>query len=214
MIKRSTDFIVALFGVLILSPVFVLVALLIKCFDGGGPVFYVQRRVGRGGREFPMYKFRTMVVNADRASALTIGSDSRITPVGVYLRKFKIDELPQLWNVLVGDMSLVGPRPEVARFVECYSDSQRAVLALKPGVTDPASFAFFNESDILSTSSDPEQFYKDHLMPEKIRINLDYAAKANFAADLFLILATVGRIFGVKLDVFRYLEIDLPKVSS
>jgi lipopolysaccharide/colanic/teichoic acid biosynthesis glycosyltransferase len=210
--KRLSDILFSLIGLLILSPLLAVTAVLIKLSDGG-PVFFVQQRIGRGGSVFPMLKFRTMVVNAAaKGSALTIGADARITPIGRVLRRLKLDELPQLLNVLRGEMSLVGPRPEVSKFVECYTPAQREVLLLKPGITDPSSFAFFDESELLASQGDPERFYKDHLMGEKIRINLDYAAKANFATDMFLILATVGRMAGVKLDIFGPLKIELPKV--
>jgi lipopolysaccharide/colanic/teichoic acid biosynthesis glycosyltransferase len=210
--KRLSDFLFSLIGLLILSPLLLLVGALIKVYDGG-PVLFVQNRIGRGGGTFRMLKFRTMVVDAAaKGAALTVGADSRITPVGRFLRRYKIDELPQLLNVLRGEMSLVGPRPEVAKFVDCYTPSQREVLLLKPGITDPSSFAFFDESELLASKADPERFYKDHLMGEKIRINLDYAAKAGFGTDMFLILATVSRMAGVKLDIFAHLKIELPKV--
>ncbi|MGZ3722078.1 MAG: sugar transferase [Bdellovibrionales bacterium] len=213
MSKRATDIVLSFLGLVILSPLLLVIAVLIKVYDGAA-VFFIQNRIGRGGEPFRMYKFRTMVMNADKGAALTIGQDSRITPVGKFLRRYKIDELPQLWNVLVGEMSLVGPRPEIARFVDCYSPEQREVLKLKPGITDPASFAFFDESELLSRKADPERFYKEQLMGEKIRINLDYAAKAGFLTDLILIFATVGRMVGVKFDVFGHLKIELPKVQG
>jgi lipopolysaccharide/colanic/teichoic acid biosynthesis glycosyltransferase len=213
MMKRAVDFVMSLLGLVILSPFFAVIALLVKIHDRG-PVFFVQTRVGQGGRPFRMFKFRSMTMGSDKGAALTVGQDPRITPVGHFLRRGKIDELPQLINVLRGEMSLVGPRPEIEKFVACYSTDQREVLRLKPGITDPASFAFFDESDLLSQVADPERFYQDQLMGEKIRINLDYAERANLLTDTLLILATVGRMFGVKLNVFSWLKIELPKVKA
>ncbi len=212
MIKRIFDFICSGCGLVMLAPFFAVIAVLIKREDGG-PVFYRQSRVGLNGRPFFMLKFRSMIVNADRGSALTVGADSRITPVGGFLRRLKLDELPQLINVFCGEMSLVGPRPEVARYVEAYSPDQREVLRLKPGITDPASFAFFDESELLGQAADPEVFYIQQLMPEKIRINLAYGARANLFTDLLLIFATVGRIFGVKLDIFSFLKLESPRFN-
>ncbi len=210
--KRLADLLFSVIGLVILSPFLAVVAVLVKLHDWG-PVFYRQERVGQGGHPFCMLKFRSMVVNADRGSKLTVGGDSRITPIGRVLRRYKIDELPQLLNVLRGEMSLVGPRPEVAKFVDAYSLKQKEVLRLKPGITDPASFAFFDEGELLATKADPERFYRDQLMGEKIRINLEYAAKAGFATDLVLIMATVGKMFGVKFDIFGHLKIEMPRIS-
>jgi lipopolysaccharide/colanic/teichoic acid biosynthesis glycosyltransferase len=211
--KRLSDVLLSALGLVILSPLFAVIAVLVKTYDGG-PVFFRQLRVGQGGHPFCILKFRSMVTNADKGASLTVGQDARITPVGKYLRRYKIDELPQLWNVIRGEMSLVGPRPEITKFVDAYSLAQKEVLRLKPGITDPASFAFYDESELLAGKADPERFYRDHLMGEKIRINLDYAAKASFATDLLLIVATVGRMAGVKLDVFGHLKIEMPKVPS
>lgn len=211
--KRATDLTFSIFGLVILSPLFLFIAAAIKLSDRG-PVFYRQARVGRGGRPFFMLKFRSMINGADRGSALTIGGDSRITRVGAVIRRCKIDELPQLWNVFAGEMSLVGPRPEVARYVDCYSPEQRKVLDLNPGITDPSSFAFFDESELLSRAEDPERFYVERLMPEKIRINLDYGKRAGFFSDLLLIVATVLRMVGLRLDIFRILAMELPRVHG
>lgn len=212
MIKRSLDFIASALGLVLLSPVFLGVALWIKLSDNG-PVFFRHSRIGRGGKPFLMLKFRSMVVGAAKVGlALTVGDDRRITPVGKVLRATKIDELPQLWNVLKGEMSLVGPRPEVASFVMHYSTPQRRVLELKPGITDPASFAFYNESEILGRVADPERYYRDQIMGEKIRINLEYAARANVLTDLVLIFATIGRSFGIRFDLFAWLKIQAPKI--
>ena len=198
--KRALDLILSLVGLIALSPALFLVMILIRLSDGG-PALFVQRRVGRGGREFNMFKFRTMIVNAESKGAqITVGNDQRVTAMGSLLRKTKFDELPQLWNVLLGQMSFVGPRPEVKKYVDLYSLSHREVLKLKPGITDLASFAFFNESELLGQAKDAEVFYLNVLMPEKIRINLEYARQANLATDLWLITATVLRSLGWRAD--------------
>jgi lipopolysaccharide/colanic/teichoic acid biosynthesis glycosyltransferase len=213
MIKRGADLLFASVGLGVLSPLFALIALAIK-FHDGGPIFFRQERVGREGRPFTIFKFRSMAQGAEkRGAAITVGMDSRITPLGHILRRYKLDELPQLLNVVRGEMSLVGPRPEVAKFVKLYSADQAAVLKLQPGITDPASFAFFDEAETLSRVADPERFYIEQLMVEKIRINLDYARKANFYTDLILILATLGRAVGLHFDIFSWLKIDLPNLK-
>jgi lipopolysaccharide/colanic/teichoic acid biosynthesis glycosyltransferase len=187
--KRAFDMVSAGIGLIAVSPILVGIALVVKL--DGGPAFYRQERVGRGGRPFRMWKFRTMVPNADRLGPqLTVAGDRRITRVGRWLRRSKLDELPQLLNVLVGEMSLVGPRPEVARYVARYTAAQRRVLALRPGITDPASIRYRDEERELAEASDPEAHYVAHVMPEKIRLNLDYAARANVLRDVGVILAT------------------------
>lgn len=212
MMKRLVDLCLAAIGLVVLAPVFGLIAFIVKLGDGG-PIFFVQTRVGLGGKFFKIVKFRSMIVRKGAAgSSLTVGADQRITPVGEYLRRFKLDELPQLWNVLCGVMSFVGPRPEVPMFVMNYSPSGREVLKLKPGITDPASFAFFDESEVLSRVADPEAFYREYIMVEKIRINLEYASRATLRTDLVLILATVARAFGFHLDIFTWLKIMPPNL--
>lgn len=188
--KRVFDLCIAIPGLIFLSPLFLVVALLIK-LDDGGPVFFLQERVGYRGRRFRIWKFRTMYVGAEQKGSLTIGEDPRITRVGRWLRKWKIDELPQLINVVLGEMSLVGPRPEVPKYVALYNEEQLRVLDLVPGITDPASISFRNESDILATVSDPEQVYVERIMPEKIRINLKYAEKATVWTDFIVIWRTL-----------------------
>jgi len=193
--KRVLDFTASLLGVLILWPFFLIIAILIKAEDGG-PVFFRQVRVGKGGKHFRIWKFRTMVVDAEHKGGLiTVGRDPRVTKVGYWLRKAKLDELPQLFNVLRGEMSLVGPRPEVPRYVGFYSEEQRRVLELKPGITDPASILYRNENDLLDGVPDPEKVYVEQIMPDKIRLNLEYAARASFWSDLGVILRTLARIF-------------------
>jgi lipopolysaccharide/colanic/teichoic acid biosynthesis glycosyltransferase len=193
--KRTLDLVGAGAGVVLLSPIFLVVALLVKTEDGG-PVFFRQERVGYRGRPFSIWKFRTMVPGAElRGLPLTVGRDVRVTRVGAWLRRLKLDELPQLFNVLAGDMTLVGPRPEVPRYVASYGLEQRRVLELVPGVTDEASIRYLDESAVLAAAADPEQMYVDEIIPEKIRINLAYAAHATVWTDIRVILATVRRLF-------------------
>lgn len=194
-IKRPFDLFFSFVGISLFLPVGALIALIIK-IDDGGPIFYIQERVGQGGRHFKMIKFRTMIRDADKiGSAITIGNDSRITRVGRWLRRFKLDEFPQLFNVLKGEMSFVGPRPEVPRYVGKYDDIERKVLNLIPGITDPASIIYRNENEILGKFGDPEKYYVEKIMPDKIRINLEYAKKANVLSDIFVILQTIGLLF-------------------
>jgi len=192
--KRLFDIVASAIGLLVLWPVFLVIAVLIKLEDGG-PVFYRQERIGYKGRPFKIWKFRTMVVNADKlGKPLTVGRDPRITRVGYWLRKFKLDELPQLLNVLLGEMSLVGPRPEVPQYVALYNPEQRKVLDLVPGITDPASIKFANEAELLAEASNPEKFYIEHIMPTKIRLNMEYASHATLWSDILVILKTLVRI--------------------
>lgn len=189
---RLFDLLGAALGLLLLSPALLLIAAAIRLTDGP-PVFYRQVRVGRHGRPFRIWKFRTMVVDADRAGKpLTVGGDPRVTRTGAWLRRWKLDELPQLLNVVAGDMAFVGPRPEVPRYVDLYTESQRRVLELRPGITDLASIAYRNESDLLEGREDPEAHYIGTILPHKIRINLDYAARATFLKNIKVILATLG----------------------
>ena len=193
--KRTLDLVGAAAGVVVLSPLFLVVALLVKAQDGG-PVFFRQDRVGYRGRPFRIWKFRTMVPDAAaRGLPLTVGRDPRVTLVGEWLRRVKLDELPQLFNVLAGDMTLVGPRPEVPRYVASYGLEQRRVLELVPGVTDEASIRYVDESALLAAAADPERVYVDEIIPEKIRLNLAYAAHATVWTDLRVILATVRQLF-------------------
>jgi len=190
--KRAFDLFWSSLGLVVLSPVLALLALAVKLEDGG-PVFFRQLRIGRGGRPFRIWKFRTMVVDADRQGrAITVGRDPRITRVGHWLRDSKLDEIPQLLNVFSGEMSLVGPRPEVPRYVELYTEAQRAILALRPGITDLASIKYRNESDLLGAAENPDETYMQILLPDKIRINLAYASEAGLWSDFLVILATLG----------------------
>lgn len=192
MAKRAFDLFWSVLGLAVLSPLLLLVALLVKLEDGG-PVFFRQVRIGRGGHPFLIWKFRTMVVDAERQGrAITVGQDRRITRIGRYLRNTKLDEFPQLLNVLAGEMSLVGPRPEVPRYVDHYTEAQRAILGLRPGITDLASIKYRNESDLLGQAEDPEATYVQVVLPDKIRINLAYAEGAGVGSDFLVILATLG----------------------
>ena len=169
---RLCDIVFSFFGLLFLSPLFLIVALWIV-IDDPGPVFYRQQRVGRHNRDFGLLKFRSMRVGADKMSLITIGErDPRVTRAGYYIRKFKLDELPQLWNVLIGDMSLVGPRPEVRRYVDLYTEKQRQVLSVRPGITDYASIEYIDENKLLAQAADPDKTYIEEIMPAKIELNM------------------------------------------
>jgi len=172
--QRFFDVIISFIGLIILLPIFFFIAIWIKC-DSKGPIFYKQVRVGKNGVDFYLYKFRSMRVGADKKGLITVGGrDPRITYSGYFIRKYKIDELPQLLNVLKGDMSIVGPRPEVRKYVDLYTDEQRLVLSIRPGITDYASIEYIDENEILGKSSDPEKTYIEDIMPEKIKYNMKY----------------------------------------
>lgn len=189
--KRAFDLVGAGLGLVLLAPLFALLAILVKAEDGG-PVFFRQERVGYRGRPFRMWKFRTMVPDAEaRGLPLTVGSDPRVTRIGAWLRRLKLDELAQLFNVLAGDMTLVGPRPEVPRYTAWYGAAEQRVLDLVPGMTDEASIRYADESTILAAAADPERRYVEEIAPEKIRLSLGYAARATVWTDFQLILATV-----------------------
>lgn len=188
--KRTCDIILSAIGLLCLSPLLLLVALWVK-LDSPGPVFYRQVRVGRYNQDFRIYKFRSMYTDSDKRGLITIGGrDPRVTHAGYYIRKFKLDELPQLINVLVGDMSFVGPRPEVRKYVNLYTPEQMHVLDVRPGITDAASIKYRNENDILAAQPEPERYYIEVIMQDKLRINLDYVANHTIRGDLRLILNT------------------------
>ena len=190
-IKRVCDFILSLIGIIVLSPIFIIVSIAIK-LDSKGKILFLQKRVGRYGKEFNIYKFRTMVSDAERlGKQITVGNDNRITKVGAFLRKYKIDELPQLFNVLKGDMSLVGPRPEVPKYVKLYSEEQKKVLNVRPGITDMASLRYKDENEILGKVDNPEEYYINVIMKDKLKLNLEYIEKSNIFFDLYLIIKTV-----------------------
>lgn len=188
--KRLFDILLSGLGLLIISPLFLIVAIWIK-LDSPGPIFYRQVRVGRYNRDFRIFKFRSMRIGSDKGSLVTIGGrDPRITRSGYFIRKFKIDELPQLINVLVGDMSLVGPRPEVRHYVNYWTEEQMHVLDVRPGITDPASIKFRNENELLAQAEDPEKYYIEVIMQEKIKLYLDYVKKNSLWYDIKLIFQT------------------------
>ncbi|MDR0751006.1 MAG: sugar transferase [Christensenellaceae bacterium] len=194
MFKRLFDIVASFLGLLVLLIPFMIVAILIKTTSHGG-VFYCQTRIGKNESEFKIIKFRTMIANSGKGQLITTGDDKRITKVGRFLRKAKIDELPQLFNVLIGNMSLVGPRPEVAKYVSLYNEQQRKVLSVKPGITDPASIIYRNENSLLSDSENPEEKYITEIMPKKLEINLVYIEKQSFWYDIKIIFKTIGLIF-------------------
>lgn len=199
MVKRSFDLLMAVLGLLLLSPLFLLAALVIKR-GSPGPVFFRQVRVGRHGVPFSIYKFRTMRSDAEAVGGqLTVGEDPRITREGAFLRKYKLDEFPQLINVVLGEMSLVGPRPEVPKYVALYDEAQRRVLDVRPGITDPASIEFREENALLATADDPERAYVEIVMPRKLEMNLAYLGRQSLVTDLGVITQTVLRVFGRRL---------------
>jgi lipopolysaccharide/colanic/teichoic acid biosynthesis glycosyltransferase len=195
MLKRIFDILFSFFGLLLLLPLFAVISLLI-IFNSPGGIFYLQIRVGKNNKDFKLFKFRTMKTDSDKKGLLTVGNaDSRITRTGLWLRKYKLDELPQLFNVLLGDMSLVGPRPEVRKYVDMYSPEQLKVLSVKPGITDNASIEYADENELLSKQPEPEKFYIREVMPAKLKINLEYISNQSVAEDFRIILKTFFRIF-------------------
>lgn len=195
MLKRLFDILFSLLLIILLLPVLVIIGILVK-LDSMGPVFYLQTRVGKNNRDFKLFKFRTMYVDADKKGLLTVGHrDSRITRVGYNLRRYKIDELPQLFNVLIGDMSVVGPRPEVRKYVDMYNERQQKVVTVRPGITDFASIRFVNENELLKNAENPEKLYIDEIMPAKLELNLKYIENRHFFKDLKIILLTAKAIF-------------------
>lgn len=184
---RFTSFV----GLLILLPVLIIVAILIKVKMPGGPAFFSQKRVGQNGRLFTMYKFRTMVNTTESWSSISVAGESRITPLGAKLRKYKLDELPELWNVFIGDMSFVGPRPDVPGYADMLVGEDREVLELRPGITGPASLKYRNEEEILATVDDPQKYNDEVIYPDKVRINRYYLHHYSFWMDIKLIVTTV-----------------------
>lgn len=190
MLKRLFDIVASGLGLIVLSPLFLILAIWIK-LDSKGPVFYRQVRVGYKNKDFRIFKFRSMRVGSDKGSLVTIGGhDPRVTRSGYFIRKFKFDELPQLINVFLGDMSLVGPRPEVRHYVDYWTPEQMHVLDVRPGITDPASIKFRNENELMEQAEDPEKYYIEVIMQEKIKLYLEYVEKHNFFYDLGLIFKT------------------------
>jgi lipopolysaccharide/colanic/teichoic acid biosynthesis glycosyltransferase len=194
MLKRLFDIVVSFLGIIILLPLLLIVAVLIV-LDSKGGIFYIQKRVGKNNKDFSLYKFRTMHVNSDKKGLITIGAaDPRVTKAGLFLRKYKLDELPQLFNVLFGDMSFVGPRPEVRKYVSLYNKNQLKVLSIRPGITDLASIEFRNENELLDGVKDPETYYINNILPAKLELNLKYISKSSFLYDIGLILKTLKSI--------------------
>lgn len=192
MIKNFFDKIASFLGIIIFTPLFIIVAILIKIKMPNGPVIFKQKRVGKDGKLFTIYKFRTMNVNHS-GSTISVKGDNRITPLGEKLRRYKIDELPALFNVLKGDMSLVGPRPDVPGYADKLKGEDRLILKLKPGITGPASIKYANEEEILAKQKDPKKYNDEVIFPDKVKINLDYYYNHSFLGDLKLILSTIFR---------------------
>jgi lipopolysaccharide/colanic/teichoic acid biosynthesis glycosyltransferase len=199
MLKRLFDIIVSGLGLLALSPLLAAAALAVK-LTSPGPVFFRQERIGRGGKPFFILKFRSMVVDAPKLGGqITVGDDPRITRVGRLLRKTKFDELPQLFNVLKGDMSLVGPRPEVRKYVEMFADDYKNILRVRPGITDLASIRYRDEATLLAASADPEREYVERVLPEKIELAREYVRRRSFSFDIMIIIGTLARLFADRL---------------
>ncbi len=195
MINRIFDILFSLFAILISSPIIILAALIIKIENFNAPIIFQQQRGGLNQSYFSIFKFRTMTSNADKKGEITVGNDSRITKPGKWIRKFKIDELPQFFNVLKGDMSVVGPRPEVSKYIALYNSEQLKVLSVKPGITDYASIVYFDENQLLGESDDPEKTYIEVIMPNKLKLNLKYIEDKSLYVDLKIIFSTLIKIF-------------------
>ena len=193
MLKRIFDITLSLFGLIILLPFMLIIAILIK-IDSKGPVFFKQIRVTKNGKEFKIFKYRTMRVGSDKYSQITVGKDNRITKIGAFLRKYKLDEIPQLINVFIGDMSLVGPRPEVPKYVALYTDEQKEILKVRAGITDYASIEFSDENDLLALEEEPEKAYIEKIMPKKIELNKKYLSEISILTDIKIILLTIKKI--------------------
>jgi lipopolysaccharide/colanic/teichoic acid biosynthesis glycosyltransferase len=192
--KRIFDVVASIIGLIVLLPVFIVIAILIKLNDKG-PIFYKQKRIGQNFKPFELLKFRTMVVNADKIGpAVTKDGDQRITKIGKFLRKTKLDELPQIWNVIRGDMSIVGPRPEVEKYIQYYKDDYKEILKFKPGITDYATIKYRSEEEILSKYNDTESAYIEYVLSEKIKLYKTYIKKISFLTDLKIIFWTLWRI--------------------
>lgn len=192
--KRLFDILCSLTGLILVSPFFLILVLLIVLDSRGGP-FFKQTRVGKAGKPFRIIKFRTMHQDAEKEGLLTVDADMRITRLGKLLRATKLDELPQLWNVLLGQMSMVGPRPEVPEYVSYYTKEQRLVLEVRPGITDHASIEYRHESKLLGTATDPQQVYLQEIMPKKLKLNQDYIRDRSLSGDLLILLKTILKLF-------------------
>lgn len=196
--KRTFDILVATIGLVLFAPLFLVIAVVVK-LDSNGPIFFRQQRIGRNFRAFEIYKFRTMVQKASQlGTPITYGNDSRITPAGRLLRKAKLDELPQLINVLKGEMSFVGPRPEVPQYVELFRRDYMEILSIRPGITDLASLKYRDEASLLGEAVNPEEEYVNHVLPDKIEMAKDYLQRSSFVFDLSVIVKTIFRVFEYK----------------
>ncbi len=189
MLKRIFDIVFSFIGLIILSPVFIIISILIK-IKMPGPVFFHQNRAGRHGRLFRIVKFRTMIPNHG-GDTISVKGENRITPLGTILRRYKLDELPELWNVLKGDMSFVGPRPDMPEYIYRFSGDEKLILELRPGITGPATLKYANEEELLASVPDPKSFNDEIIWPDKVRMNLDYYKKRSFLGDLIIILKTL-----------------------
>lgn len=198
--KRSCDIFISTAGLIVVSPLLLVLSIVVP-MTSPGSVFYRQERVGKNGQLFKILKFRSMIANADRQGpGLTTAGDPRITKIGSWLRRMKLDELPQLWNVLRGDMSLVGPRPELPSYVASYDARQKLVLKVRPGITDKASIAYRWEEEVLATAQDPEMFYRQVVLPRKLDLNLEYARSISLKSDFLVLFRTVCSLFSLRPD--------------
>ena len=203
--KRLFDLVLSICGILFLLPFFIIVSVLIK-LDSDGDIIFKQTRVTKDGKEFKIFKFRTMKPNTEKQGQITIGADNRITSIGSFLRKTKLDELPQLFNIIMGDMSFVGPRPEVPKYVAMYTQDQREILKVRAGITDYASIYFSNESEILGKQKNPEKFYIEKIMPYKIELNKKYIKEAGIITDIKIIFLTIFKVAGLIKNDNRFEE--------
>lgn len=194
--KRLFDLVLSICGILFLLPFFIIVSILIK-LDSDGDIIFKQTRVTKDGKEFKIFKFRTMRPDTEKQGQITIGADNRITSIGSFLRKTKLDELPQLFNIVMGDMSFVGPRPEVPKYVRMYTKAQKEILKVRAGITDYASIYFSNESEILGKQKEPEKFYIEKIMPYKIELNKKYIKEAGLITDIKIIFLTIFKVTGL-----------------
>ena len=193
MMKRLFDFITSLIGLILFSPIFIILSLLVKIYSEGS-IFFIQERIGRNGKIFSMIKFRSMTVVQISNSTISVKGDVRITKIGVFLRKYKLDELPELWNVLKGDMSFVGPRPDVCGYADNLKGLDRKILELRPGITGVASLKYYNEEDVLALQDNPLKFNDEVIYPDKVRLNLDYYYNNNLWIDIKIIFATIFKV--------------------
>lgn len=195
--KRIFDLFFSIFGLVFFAPIFLIIAIFIK-IDSPGEIFFRQIRITKDGKEFKIYKFRTMKKDTEGSRQITVGQDNRITKVGNFLRKTKLDELPQLINILKGEMSFVGPRPEVPKYIVYYTEEQKEILKVKAGITDYASIYFSNESEILGSQAEPEKYYIEKIMPYKIELNKKYIEKMGIIEDIKIIVMTILKIIGIE----------------